>query len=43
MSDAATAEGFAEDWDLEKLWAALRNWSTQSHSQSKDSSLKSDL
>ena len=22
--DAATAEGFAEDWDLEKLWTALR-------------------
>jgi preprotein translocase subunit SecA len=22
--DAETAEGFAEDWDLEKLWAALR-------------------
>ena len=22
--DAATAEGFAEDWDLEKLWAALK-------------------
>jgi preprotein translocase subunit SecA len=22
--DAATAEGFAEDWDLEKLWKALR-------------------
>jgi preprotein translocase subunit SecA len=22
--DAATAEGFAEDWDLEKLWSALR-------------------
>ena len=22
--DAATAEGFAEDWDLEKLWTALK-------------------
>jgi preprotein translocase subunit SecA len=22
--DAATAEGFAEDWDLEKLWSALK-------------------
>ncbi len=23
--DAETAEGFAEDWDLERLWAALRS------------------
>ena len=32
--DAATAEGYAEDWDLDQLWTALQARSTRSRSPS---------